>query len=91
MADSFEQQAGKMHDALSLTSEQVRQVLEDATVHIVCAPEDRDQVQQYLDGLPNHGLHQLRTSVFVEQGRMLAWQRDGILAPATPAVIRLGE
>jgi hypothetical protein len=64
------------------STEWMAQALEDATVHVLCAPADLTRVQAQVDRLPDAWLYRVRSSPFVEPGTVLVWQSDGVLAPA---------
>jgi hypothetical protein len=67
--------------------EWTREALQRATVNVVCAVEDRDRVQSWVDALDSREWFRVRTSCFLAPGRALYWQPDGVLAPRTPTLL----
>ena len=74
---------------LNLWSEDRQQLVENATVNVVCAAEDRDRVQAWVDGMNADWPVpvRVRTSPFLTPGRALYWQPDGVHAPSTPRTL----
>jgi hypothetical protein len=74
---------------LNLWSEDRQQLVENATVNVVCAAEDRDRVQAWVDGMnPDWPVPvRVRTSCFLRPGKALYWQPDGVHAPSTPRTL----
>lgn len=74
---------------LELSAAERQQLREDATVNVVCAPEDRDRVLEWVDQLEHRDWFRVRCSVFLAPGRALFWQTDGVLAPRTPSLLNV--
>lgn len=90
MADALQDLLAAQQLVDQVQSSGLAGVLEQATVHVLCAPEDEAGVRAWVDGQRNSWLYRVRVNPFVSPGVAYAWQLDGVLAPAavTPVVRR---
>jgi hypothetical protein len=88
---AFADQLEKLDRVMNVHPQEFEQwrlrALEEATVHLFCAPEDVQLVHQWVARQPSAHLYRVRPNPFVPAGVAYGFQLDGILMPATVSCV----